>query len=117
MSVIVLPWPDKRLSPNARVHWRERARIAKAAKFDGWAMTMKLPIDARLAFKQSEDPIPLLIRFCPPDKRHRDKDNMIAALKHQLDGIAEALGVNDKRFLPSFEFCEPEKPGRVEVVL
>ena len=52
-----------------------------------------------------------------PDKRHRDADNAISSLKAHFDGIAEALGVNDKRFLPSFEFCEPEKPGRVEVVL
>lgn len=29
--------------------------------------------------------------------------------------IADALGVNDKRFLPAYEFYPPEKPGRVEV--
>ena len=28
---------------------------------------------------------------------------------------ADALGVNDKRFVPHFYFCAPEKPGRVEV--
>lgn len=32
-----------------------------------------------------------------------------------MTGIAAALGVNDARFLPSYEFAEPEKPGRVVV--
>lgn len=31
--------------------------------------------------------------------------------------IAEALGVNDARFLPSYEFAEPAKPGRVLVTV
>jgi hypothetical protein len=31
---------------------------------------------------------------------------MVAAIKSGLDGIADALGVNDKRFLPKFIFTE-----------
>lgn len=30
---------------------------------------------------------------------------------------ADALGVNDRRFLPSFEFAEPEKPGHVLITV
>ena len=64
-----------------------------------------------------EGKIDVSIRFYPPDNRHRDADNMVAMLKHGLDGIADALGVNDRRFKPVFYFEAAEKPGRVEVCL
>lgn len=35
-----------------------------------------------------------------PDRRARDRDNLLAASKPSLDGIADALGVNDARFNP-----------------
>ena len=38
------------------------------------------------------------IDFYPPDRRHRDDDNMISAFKAGRDGVADALGINDKRF-------------------
>ena len=33
-----------------------------------------------------------------PDKRRRDEDNMIASMKHYLDGIAHGLRVDDRNF-------------------
>lgn len=36
--------------------------------------------------------------FYPPDRRYRDDDNMISAFKHGRDGVALALGVDDRRF-------------------
>ena len=41
--------------------------------------------------------------------------NFLNRLKPAIDGIADALGVNDARFVPSIEFREPEAPGRVEI--
>lgn len=64
---------------------------------------------------KGDAPIALHITFYPPDKRRRDRDNAQASLKHHLDGIADALGVDDYRFRPTYDFAEPEKPGRVEV--
>jgi len=32
-----------------------------------------------------------------------------------FDGIADALGVNDSRFVPHYHFCDPTKPGRIEI--
>ncbi|KQM58771.1 hypothetical protein ASE65_10430 [Sphingomonas sp. Leaf16] len=57
----------------------------------------------------------MTIRFVPPDHRRRDDDGMIGAFKHGRDGIADALGVDDHSFRPTYEFAEPEKPGRVVV--
>ena len=54
------------------------------------------------------------IAFTPPDNRG-DRVNFAGRMKAYVDGIAEALGVNDKRFLPSYQFFAPQKPGRVVV--
>ena len=59
-------------------------------------------------------------RLLPALRAEADFQDLIAtgaAGSAHLDGIADALKVNDSRFLPSYEFCEPEAPGRVEVVL
>jgi hypothetical protein len=41
---------------------------------------------------------------------------MLAAMKSALDGVAEALGVDDSRFRPILiDVGEVEKPGRVIV--
>lgn len=47
-----------------------------------------------------KDSIPVSLIFVMPDKRHRDLDNCHAALKSALDGMADALGVNDRQFRP-----------------
>jgi hypothetical protein len=52
--------------------------------------------------------------FYPPDKR-TDRVNMPTRLKPYWDGIADALKVNDRRFLPSYHFAEPVKNPRVVV--
>lgn len=117
---IVLPWPDRRLSPNARVHWRVKHAVKAPAREAGKYATYEAVAggmrEARAAFA-GDQPIPVTITFYPPDKRLRDDDNMIGSLKSFRDGIAEALGVNDRRFRPTYQFAEPQKPGRIEVTL
>ena len=117
---VILPWPDKRLSPNARIHWRAKAPVKMKARADATLATYAAldcgVRDVRQRFA-GEAPIAITITFHPPDKRRRDRDNAQASLKHALDGIADALGVDDYRFRPTYVFAEPEKPGRVEVVL
>lgn len=44
-----------------------------------------------------------------------DRVNFLNRCKPVYDGIADAMKVNDKRFLPSFDFNEPQKPGWIEV--
>lgn len=46
-----------------------------------------------------EGRVHLWIDFYPPDKRHRDDDNMAAAFKSGRDGLADALKIDDKRFI------------------
>lgn len=114
--IVMLPWPDKRLSPNARLHWRAKVGPKQAAKIAaGWAaVKAKGFYAAKATLALSDDPVPVKVRFYPPDRRHRDDDNMIGSFKSARDAIADALEVNDRRFRPHYIFNEPCKPGRIE---
>jgi len=113
---ITLPWPDRLLWPNARPHYHAKARATKAARHAAWALT--LAAGARVdQDRPISRPIALTVTFCAPDKRHRDRDNAIAACKAYMDGLADALGVNDRRFEPTYKWGEVRKGGAVEVTL
>ena len=58
------------------------------------------------------------ITFIQPDKRRRDRDNLLAAMKSGLDGLAQALGVDDSEFEPVTIRREyGQKPGSVRIVI
>ena len=63
------------------------------------------------------DSLVVAITFRPPDRRARDLDNCLAAFKSGLDGIADALGVNDNQFKLSMQMGAPVKYGAVEVTI
>lgn len=118
--VIVLPWPDKRLSPNARLHWRPKAVVTAKARADAHLLALEAAgysLGTIRTLLAGDAPIPVHVTFYPPDRRHRDDDGMVASFKAARDGIADALHVNDRRFRPEYHFAEPEKPGRVEVTV
>lgn len=110
--LIELPWPPASLSGHNNGAWYNKDRIV--ATHRAWAFHA-----ARASgFKAPETgDIRIHFRFVPPDNRS-DRLNYANRIKAYADGIAEALGINDKRFLPSYEFADtPIKPGRVEVTL
>ncbi len=110
---VTLPWPDKDLSPNARIHWRRKAPKVKAARHAAWALTLEAG-----ARTMSVSAAPRIgIEFRPPDHRRRDADNCMASLKASLDGIADALGVDDSRFISTYRMGEPVKGGAVHVTI
>lgn len=109
-AVIETPWPAEALSPNARVHWSVRARAAKKARSAAWALAKaaKLP-------KPPEGPIRVTLTFQEPDARRRDLDGLLTRMKPWLDGIADALGVDDHRFEPVLRRGPNVKGGSVLV--
>lgn len=107
--MITLPFPPASLSGHNTGHWHIKAKVI--ATHRAWAFHATRAEKVKAA---PDGDILVKFRFIPPDKRG-DRTNYPNRLKPYIDGIAEALGVNDRRFLPSYEFCEPEKPGRVEV--
>ena len=108
---ITLIWPPATLSGHAKGSWRPHAGLV--AKHRAWAVTATKTAGAKPDLGTGD--IPIHVTFVPPDRRG-DRINYPNRIKAALDGIAEALGVNDRRFLPTYAFREPEKPGRVEVV-
>lgn len=108
--MIILGWPAKELSPNARTHWAVKAKAVKAARqAAGWA-TKASGIKI-----EGDGFIYLQIVFSPPSNRRHDLDNCVARCKGLFDGIADGLGVDDSRFRYGFEFGEAVKCGRVTV--
>lgn len=90
---VVLPWPKRDLHPNARVHWAKKAKAAKSYRWACFALSKSAKLEAPVLGK-----INLSIVFVPPDRRRRDIDGMLSAIKSGLDGLADALGVDDHRF-------------------
>jgi crossover junction endodeoxyribonuclease RusA len=87
---VTLSWPPKELSPNARVHRLEKARIAKRYRQACAWECKEQGLGIIAAWELHLD-----ITFCPPDARLRDLDNMLASIKAGLDGIADVTGVDD----------------------
>ena len=111
--MIILPWPDKALSPNSRTHWAHKAKAAKRARSDAFHLTREAGVDAR-TFADYEGKLHLWIDCYAKTRNYPDADNVLASLKSALDGIADALGVNDSRFVPH-PFVKPETGGKVVV--
>lgn len=114
MSEIILSWPDKRLSPNARGHWALKAKAASSYRREGY-----IAAKASGVVVDWGGLVCVSLYFYPPDRRVRDDDNLVSALKSARDGIADALSVNDSRFLtlPPNMMTEVVKGGKVAVVL
>ena len=110
--ILELPWPPKELSPNARVHWAVKSRLAKKYRADCNILAKRAGIVA------PEGGILLVLEFVPNDLRRRDDDNLVAAFKAGRDGIADALGIDDNRFVTQFSMSkEIHKGGMVRVTL
>lgn len=115
MIAIDLPWPNRALSPNSRIHWRPKAAIAKTSRqYAIWC--------AREAGIRANDPdIPQHLKvtaiFMPPDNRRRDLDNMLASMKPALDGIAQAIGIDDSKWQIAIRKEAPVKGGAVRIEL
>lgn len=111
--VIDLPWPDRRLHPNARVHWAVKAKATKAARRDAYweARGCGVPpgMDAEM--------LKVRIVFHPPDRRKRDLDNLLSNSKALLDGIADAAGIDDSRWHISMRKGDPRPNGCVRIFL
>lgn len=106
-----LLWPDRGLSPNARVHHMALASLRKQAKASAhWACKL-------WRLDRIPGPHDLSIVFCPPDRRRRDLDNMLAAIKPHLDGVAEYLGTDDSDWRLTISKGEPVRNGAVIVTV
>jgi crossover junction endodeoxyribonuclease RusA len=107
--IVIYPWMPKELNPNSRTHYMVLAKQKKIYKQACWALTKeaKLPL-------VDGDRATLEIAFYSPTRARRDLDNCLAAFKAGLDGISEAIGLDDSRFLLAIEMAD-EIGGYVKV--
>ncbi|MGB2336255.1 MAG: hypothetical protein ACPH5V_03015 [Alcanivorax sp.] len=110
---IVLPWPDRKLHPNSRVHWAPLAKAKKAAKRDAFLVAKSVGWDK---VEWPDGRLHVWIDGYAKDRRRRDHDGFLASLKAQLDGIAMAMGVDDSRFVPHpYIKGETRNPAEVRI--
>ena len=103
MIEIDLPWPAPILWPNGPQARNRGHKASVTHKHRDWAHLATLEaLQGRTGFV----PARIVIRVHPkPRGPLPDKDNCIAACKAMLDGIADALHVNDRFFpTPEVEF-------------
>jgi len=108
MLTIELPWPDRRLHPNARVHWAKKAPVTKRSRHEAKCLArnvIKAPIKA--------ENVHVTAIFHPPDRQKRDRDGLLASLKAAFDGISEVIGIDDSRWEYATKLGEVRRPACV----
>jgi crossover junction endodeoxyribonuclease RusA len=90
---VIVAWPPRMLQPNARTHWAPLAK-AKASYREscGW-----LTKQAGIKLDPLDWPT-VEFTFVPPNRRKHDLDNLLAAMKSGIDGMAEVIGCDDSRW-------------------
>lgn len=110
LAVLTIPWVDARLSPNARKHWRVKSEAVSEAR--QYARITA----AVLCGDYTPKDCCLNVNIAPPDKRRRDVDNVLASLKPTIDGMADALGIDDNTITKIVIVKNPPvKGGKVEL--
>ncbi len=75
---------------NAHEHWRNRQKRAKAQRTSAWAH-----VRSQLAYPNVVA-LPAVVEITRIAPRALDSDNAVGSAKHIRDGIAEALGLDDR---------------------
>lgn len=78
-------------------HWASTKKVKEQAIHDAYYITYNKLIQGAIIHSGL---IPMTITYIQSDKRYRDLDNLLAASKPAIDGIARALNVDDSIFEP-----------------
>lgn len=113
--VVTLAWPPQELKPNWRGHWAAKARKVKQYRHDAYIAAKAASSAQYFGYKGKAQ---VRCEFCAPDRRQRDEDNLVAAMKAGFDGIADRLGINDRKFHyleHEYRFSGRQRVGYVRV--
>ena len=97
MIEIVLGWPPSDLSPNKRLHWAKLATAKKEYRKNCLSASRE-QLKKYSKLNNLPERLVLEMTFIPPDRRSYDRDNLVARMKSGIDGLSDALRLNDKRF-------------------
>jgi crossover junction endodeoxyribonuclease RusA len=117
MIVVHLPFPAPELNPNRckGKHWASTVALRKSARETATLLTRQA--SRGVTFPMGHE-VSLRIVFIQPDRRLRDRDNLMASFKNSIDGIADALGIDDSAFNPitiTREFGTEPGSVRIEI--
>lgn len=123
--VITLPIPDRRISPNASRGQSRRAALGKARIIRRHKTNAKLRTLELLGEQYHKHglPVPTFTGYSLAHyfetAAYRDDDNADGACKAYRDGIAAALGIDDKRIpkVALSTFAKDAANPRVEITL
>jgi crossover junction endodeoxyribonuclease RusA len=111
---IHLAFPSPDLFPNRSKgkHWAATYKAKTEAVTSSYILTRA----QTRGWEPTDKDLSVTVTFLMPDKRKRDADNCLAAAKSALDGIAQALKVDDFQFQPVKVFRRfGTKPGALIV--
>jgi len=89
--MLTLSWYPKELNPNSSCHYHVKAKHKAIYKELCYWLTKEAKIP-------KDDYKELHIIFYKPNRRHMDLDNMLASIKSGLDGMCQALEIDDRCF-------------------
>lgn len=115
--MIELPYPPRVLSPNARPSWAKKHRAIKSYRETVHWLAKIEKMAGRLVLPETEL-VGLRIEVFPKPGSPPDDDNVIGSFKAGRDALADAFGIDDRRFryMP-VEFSPAVEGGKLIVTL
>jgi crossover junction endodeoxyribonuclease RusA len=113
---VELPFPTPGLMPNRAkgTHWAQTHQARSEAWKAGHVLTYEAAKRHTGRWHPTSGQVPVTLTFHAPDRRKRDLDNLLAACKPMLDGVAAALLMDDREFEPvTLKRGEVRKNGAV----
>lgn len=91
-ELIVVTIPIRTVSEaNSHQHWRHRQKRAKSQRVTAYACTRTDIIESRIPGDRA-----LVVTLTRISPRPLDDDNLASSQKHVRDGVADALGIDDR---------------------
>ena len=109
--------PPASLGVNAHKHWRSKHGPEQTARDIAFHATRSTV--AQRDWTCPDMPVLVAVVAWEKKSRRKDADNTLNCLKHTIDGMCEALGIDDKRFITAMAFqrIDPAKRGFVELTI
>jgi|ERR1700759_1000283 len=113
---VTLGWPCKELSPNGRYHWAVVSKAKAAYRNACWALAIAEGAKQFGSEWPEGEKRNFHMDFYPPNRRAIDDSNTAYRMKSGIDGVADALGVDDRYFRTSYELHD-QIGGYVKVTI
>lgn len=115
---LVLPFPPRELSPNARAGQWDKIKAVKDYRYACKVEALKVRNVAPAGSFPLAVPVQAHITFVVRTNRSRDEDNLMASMKAGIDGIVDArvLAGDDARLL-NWRTCKIIMGDKAEVRL